>query len=90
MVLSLQDSLNKYLAECKDTPFDLSNGPSCLSLDEDSSKLVINAPNYVSVIGEYTFYINIWKITLNVEAPCASNYLQGLEVEGHITVTIDR
>ena len=41
------------------------------------------------VNGEYSFYINIWRITLNVEAPCMTNYLQGLSEEGRVSVSLD-
>ena len=68
--------------------FELTGGPFWLTL-EDSSRLVIDAPNKVSVVGQYSFYLSIWKVTLTVEAPCDSTYLQGLKEAGHVNVQLD-
>ena len=68
--------------------FDLTGAPFWLSLT-DFSLLVIDAPNDVNVPGKYQFFIGIWEVTLQVDAPCNTTYLLGLEEEGHIAVYID-
>jgi len=88
VTLFKQDSLGKYLSTCKDALFDLNDGPSWLSI-ADSAFLVIDAPNEVTVPGTYSFYIGIWEMTLEVNAPCTSTYLQGLTEQGRIAAYID-
>ena len=88
--LFAQEYQSQYLAECKDTPFQLTSAaPSWVSV-QDSSQLVIDPPNLVSVVGEYSFYVNIWKVTLRVEAPCSTTYLQGPSEAGVVSVTLDQ
>ena len=85
-----QEYQSQYLIECKDTLFKLtSDAPSWVSV-QDSSQLVIDAPNLVSAVGLYSFYINIWKVTLRVEAPCSTTYLQGPSKAGRVSVTLDQ
>ena len=68
--------------------FDLTDSPFWLSLTESSS-LVIEPPNDINIPGKYHFFISIWAVTLEVDAPCNSNYLQGLEETGHVGIYID-
>ena len=68
--------------------FDLTGAPFWLSLT-NSSFLIIDAPNDINVPGKYQFWIGIWAVTLEIEAPCSSNYLQGLKEFGHVAVYID-
>ena len=56
----------------------------------DSVRLDIEAPNQVSVVGNYTFYLNIWKVTLTVEPPCDSTYLKGNVDLGNVNVELDK
>jgi hypothetical protein len=72
-----QDSVESYFRTCAGALFDLTDAPFWLSLT-NSSFLVIEAPNDVHVPGIYKFSIGIWAVTLEIEAPCSSNYLQGL------------
>jgi len=67
----------------------LTNAPSWLSLSNFSS-LFIAAPNDIYIPGEYKFWIGIWEVTLEIDAPCSSNYLQGLTEKGHVAVYIDK
>jgi len=68
--------------------FDLTDSPFWLSLT-DSASLVIDAPNEINIPGKYNFFVGIWEVALEVYAPCGSNYLQGLEETGHVSVYID-
>ena len=68
--------------------FDLTDAPFWLSLS-NSSSLVIDAPNNVNIPGEYRFWLGIWKVVLQIEAPCSSTYLQGIKEEGFIALYID-
>ena len=88
VVLYKQDSIGKFLTECRDALFSLKDGPSWLTLQEFSS-LEINAPNEVSAVGTYHFYLAIWRITLTVDPPCDANYLGGLEEQGTVQLHID-
>ena len=82
--------LGQYLAECADTPFQLTSAaPSWVSV-QDSSQLVIDAPNLVSMVGQYSFHVNIWRVTLHVEAPCSTTYLQGPSEAGRVSVNLDQ
>jgi hypothetical protein len=54
--------------------FDLSDAPFWLSLT-NSSFLVIEAPNDIYVVGKYKFWVGIWEVTLEIDAPCYSSYL---------------
>jgi hypothetical protein len=56
----------------------LTGAPFWLSLT-NSSSLVIDAPNDIHSPGKYKFWIGIWEVTLEIDAPCGSNYLQGLK-----------
>jgi hypothetical protein len=56
----------------------LTGAPFWLSLT-NSSFLVIDPPNEIDVPGKFLFFIGIWEVTLIVDAPCSSNYLEGLE-----------
>ena len=68
--------------------FDLTDAPDWLSLT-NSSFLVIDAPNNVNIPGKYNFWVGIWQVTLQVEAPCSTNYLQGPEQSGFVAVYVD-
>ena len=83
-----QDSVEKYFRACKGSLFDLTGAPDWLSLT-NSSYLVIDAPNDVHVPGKYNFWIGIWEVVLEIEAPCNSHYLQGEAQSGFIAVYID-
>ena len=72
-----QDSVESYFQACEGALFDLTGAPFWLSLT-NSSFLVIDAPNDVDIPGNYIFSIGIWAVTLEVDAPCSSNYLKGL------------
>ena len=72
-----QASVESYFRACEGALFDLTGAPFWLSLT-NSSSLVINAPNEIAVPGKYHFWIGIWAVTLEINAPCSSNYLQGL------------
>ena len=83
------ENLGQYLAECADTPFQLTSAPSWVSV-QDSAQLVVDAPNLVSLVGQYSFYIDIWRVTLHVEAPCSTTYLQGPSEAGRVSVILDQ
>ena len=83
-----QASVESYFRACEGALFDLTGAPFWLSLT-NSSSLVINAPNDIYVPGEYKFWVGIWKVTLDIDAPCSSNYLQGLSEQGHVILYID-
>jgi hypothetical protein len=72
-----QASVESYFRACEDALFDLTGGPSWLSL-ANSSSLVIDPPNEINVPGKYKLFIGIWEVTLEIDAPCSANYLQGL------------
>jgi len=72
-----QASVESYFRACEGALFDLTGAPFWLSLT-NSSFLVIDAPNDVNFPGKYQFWIGIWEVTLEIDAPCSSNYLQGL------------
>ena len=76
------------MRECEGALFDLTGAPFWLTLT-DSSSLVINSPNDISIPGEYKFWISIWEVTLKIAAPCNSTYLQGIKEEGHTVLYID-
>ena len=84
-----QDSVESFFQACEGALFDLTDAPFWLSLT-NSSFLVINAPNEITVPGNYRFFVGIWEVTLEIFAPCSSNYLEGLEEEGHVAVYIDK
>jgi hypothetical protein len=52
--------------------------------------LVIDPPNDIKIPGKYQFWIGIWAVTLKIDAPCSTNYLQGLAEYGHVAVYIDK
>ena len=72
-----QASVESYFRACEGALFDLTGAPFWLSLT-NSSFLVIDAPNGINFPGKYQFWIGIWAVTLEIDAPCSSNYLQGL------------
>jgi hypothetical protein len=72
-----QDSVESYFRACEGALFDLTGAPFWLSLT-NSSFLVIDAPNDVNIPKNYQFWIGIWAVTLEIDAPCDQNYLQGL------------
>ena len=78
ITLYLQDSVESYFRACEGALFDLTGAPFWLSLT-NSSFLIIDVPNDVNVPGKYQFWIGIWAVTLDIDAPCSSNYLQGLK-----------
>ena len=73
-----QDSVENYFRACKGALFDLTDAPDWLRLT-NSSFLVIEAPNDVHTPGLYHFYLGIWKIALEISAPCSSTFLQGIK-----------
>jgi len=77
VTLFQQASVEIYFRACEGALLDLTGAPFWLSLT-NSSFLVIDAPNDVNVPGKYKFSIGIWAVTLEIDAPCSSNYLQGL------------
>jgi hypothetical protein len=56
----------------------------------NSSFLVIDPPNEIKIPGKYQFWVGIWAVTLEISAPCSTNYLQGLRQQGHVAVYIDK
>ena len=66
----------------------MTGAPLWLSLT-DSSLLVIDAPNDINIPGNYTFWVSIWEVTLQVEAPCSTNLLIGPAQSGFVAVYID-
>jgi hypothetical protein len=72
-----QASVESYFRACEGALFDLTGAPFWSSLT-NSSFLVIDAPNDVNVPGKYQFWIGIWAVTLEIDAPCSSNYIQGV------------
>jgi len=72
-----QTSVESYFRACEGALFDLTGAPFWLSLT-NSSFLVIDPPNDINVPRKYQFWIGIWEVTLEIDAPCSSNYLQGL------------
>lgn len=84
-----QESFKKYFRACKDALFDLTDAPPWLSLTSSFS-LVIEAPNDVQIPGHYKFWLGIWEVSLEVEAPCSSNYLQGVTHSGFVALYLDQ
>jgi hypothetical protein len=72
-----QASVESYFKACEGALFDLTGAPFWLSLT-NSSSLVIAPPNEIPVPGKYKFFIGIWEVTLEIEAPCSANFFQGL------------
>jgi len=70
-------SVESYFRACEGALFDLTDAPFWLSL-ANSSSLVIDPPNEIYVPGKYKFFTGIWEVTLEIGAPCSTNYLQGL------------
>ena len=68
--------------------FDLTDAPDWVKLS-NSSSLVIEAPNDVHIPGKYRFWLSIWEVLLEIEAPCYSNYLKGVTQTGFVSVYID-
>ena len=87
-VLFQQASLGKYFSSCADALFELTDGPAWLSL-VDSSSLVIDAPNDVHAVGDFSFFLNFWEVSLRVLAPCNSTYIQGPQEQGHVSLYVD-
>ena len=83
-----QDSVESYHKACEGALFDLTGAPFWLSLT-NSSFLVIDPPNEIKIPGKYQFWIGIWSVTLEIDAPCNSTYLQGIEESGLISLYID-
>jgi len=73
-----QASVESYFRACEGALFDLTSAPFWLSLS-NSSLLVIDPPNEINVPGKYKFWIGIWAVTLEIDAPCSANYFQGLK-----------
>ena len=69
-----QDSVESYFVACEGALFELTGAPFWLSL-ANSSSLVIDPPNEIYFPGKYRFWIGIWAVTLEIDAPCYSNYL---------------
>ena len=88
MILYSQDSVENYFRACKGALFDLTGAPAWLTLS-NSSSLVIDAPNNVYIPGKYRFWLSIWEVLLEIEAPCYSNYLKGVTHTGFVSVYID-
>jgi hypothetical protein len=65
-----QDSVESYFQACEGALFDLTGAPFWLSLT-NSSSLVIDPPNELNIPGKYKFWISIWAVTLEVDAPCS-------------------
>jgi hypothetical protein len=72
-----QTSVESYFRACEGALFDLTGEPVWLSLT-NSSFLLIAPPNDINIPGKYQFWIGIWAVSLEIEAPCSTNYLQGL------------
>ena len=72
-----QDTVESYFRACEGALFDLTGAPFWLSLT-NSSFLIIDPPNDHYIPGKYSFFIGIWKVSLQIKAPCSANYLQGL------------
>jgi len=72
-----QASVENYFRACEGALFDLTGAPFWLSLT-NSSFLVIEPPNDIDIPGKYQFFLGIWGVTLEIDSPCSSNYLQGL------------
>ena len=83
-----QATVESYFRACQGALFDLTGAPFWLSLT-NSSSLVIAPPNEVTVPGKYKFFISIWAVTLEIDAPCNANSLHGLRKQGHVAVYID-
>jgi len=73
-----QDSVESYFRACEGALFDLTGAPFWLNLT-NSSFLVIDPPNDINIPRKYQFWIGIWAVTLQIDAPCSANYLQGLK-----------
>jgi hypothetical protein len=84
-----QASVERYFRACEGALFDLTGAPFWLSLT-NSSFLVMDPPNDVNIPRKYQFWLGIWAVTLEIDAPCDSNYLQGLTEKGHVAVYIDK
>ncbi len=50
---------------------------------------MIDAPNLVSIVGDYTFLVNNWEVTVIILARCEAGYLRGLDVQGFLSVRVD-
>jgi len=88
VILYEQESVENYFRACKGALFDLTDAPAWLSLT-NSSSLVIEAPNDVRIPGHYKFWLSIWEVSLQVEPPCSSNYLQGVTHSGFVALYLD-
>ena len=66
----------------------MTDAPFWVSLT-DSFSLVLDAPNKVNIPGKYKFWLGIWEVTLEIDAPCDSNFLQGNVEKGYVSVYID-
>jgi len=84
-----QASVESYFRACEGALFDLTGAPFWLSLT-NSSILLIDPPNEINVLGKYKLWIGIWAVTLEINAPCSTNYLQGLSEQGHVALYIDK
>jgi len=71
VILYEQDSVEHFFQACKGALLDLTDAPAWLSLT-NSSSLVIEAPNDVRIPGHYKFWVGIWEVKLEIEAPCNS------------------
>jgi hypothetical protein len=69
-----QDTVESYFRACEGALLDLTGAPFWLILT-NSSFLVIDPPNEITVPETYKFWIGIWAVTLEIDAPCGSNYL---------------
>jgi len=67
-----QANVESYFRACEGALFDLTEAPFWLSLT-NSSFLVIDAPNDINVPGKYKFFLGIWAVTLEIDAPCSAN-----------------
>lgn len=88
VILYRQLNYGSFLQLCGWYDVYLSSNPDWVQLDMESYELVIKPPNYVRIVDNYSFYLNVWPITLTVLPPCDSKNIQGLDEEGVLTLTL--
>jgi len=64
-----QESVESYFRACEGALFDLTDAPFWLSLT-NSSSLVVEPPNEITIPGMYRFWLGIWEVTVEIDAPC--------------------
>lgn len=64
------------------------DNPSWVTIDDISFELVVSPPDLVSNVGQYTFKLLIWSVTLTVVGPCDTKSLEGLDDNNVLTISL--